>query len=371
MKKLGFGMMRLPLQNPADNTSVDMQHACRMVDRFLEQGFTYFDTAYLYHGFQSEIFVREALTKRHPRDSYLLADKMSVIFLKEEGDQERIFNEQLRKCGVDYFDYYLVHNLGLKHYAIAQKFDTFAFAAQKKAEGKIRSLGISYHDSAELLDQILTEHPEVEFVQLQINYLDWEDKGIQSRACYEVAVKHGKPVIVMEPIKGGTLAELPEAAEAKLRAVHPDWTPASWAIRYAAGLDQVMLVLSGMSDFDQLEENLATMDDFVPLNEAEHTLIREIADDIHTAIAIPCTSCRYCTDGCPKQIDIPTCFALYNAEKQALNKGFSTQNTYYNNHILRSGKASDCIGCGQCEKACPQHIGIIAALKLVAEAFED
>ena len=232
----------------------------------------------------------------------------------------------------------------------------------------MKHIGFSHHDNAERLDEIITAHPEMEFVQLQVNYADWENANTQSRACVEVALKHGKQVIVMEPIKGGTLAELPGAAEEKLRALHPDWSPASWAIRYTAGLDQVMMVLSGMSSFAQLEENLATMDNFVPLNEVEHAAIREVVDEIN---AIPCTSCRYCTDDCPKQIDIPTCFALYNAEKQALNKGFSTQNTYYNNHILRSGKASDCIACGQCEKACPQHIGIIAALKLVAEAFED
>ena len=206
-KKLGFGFMRLPVKNQNDSASIDMDILNQMVDTFLERGFTYFDTAYMYHMGKSEIAIREALVKRHKRDSFTVATKLPTMFLKTKEDQERIFNEQLEKCGVDYFDYYLLHNLGVTHYEIAKKLDSFAFIQKKKEEGKIRNIGFSYHDNADLLDEILTAHPEVDFVQLQINYLDWDNESIQSRKCYEVARKHNKPVIVMEPVKGGTLAK--------------------------------------------------------------------------------------------------------------------------------------------------------------------
>ena len=228
MKNLGFGMMRLPLLDREDPKSVDMEQVCQMVDTFLSRGFTYFDTAYMYHGFRSENVVREALVKRHPRDTFLLASKLPSMFLKEEGDQERIFAEQLEKCGVDYFDYYLIHNLGTKNYETAERFGSFAFVSELKRQGKVRKMGFSFHDSAEVLDQILTEHPEVDFVQIQLNYLDWESDTIQSRLCHEVCLKHGKPVVVMEPVKGGTLAKLPERVSSLLSAAHPDWSAPSW-----------------------------------------------------------------------------------------------------------------------------------------------
>ncbi|MGV8083307.1 MAG: aldo/keto reductase [Coriobacteriia bacterium] len=369
-KKLGFGFMRLPVTNPKDQTSVDMEMLREMVDTFLERGFTYFDTAYMYHGFRSEIALREALVKRHPRDAFTVATKLPTMFLKKEGDQERIFDEQLEKCGVDYFDYYLLHNLGVSHYAVAEKFDSFGFIGRKKAEGKIRNIGFSYHDNAELLDQILAEHPEIDFVQLQLNYLDWEDQGIQSRKCYEVATRHGKPVIVMEPVKGGTLANVPAEVESLFRSARPDFSAASWAIRFAASFENVMMVLSGMSDAEQLLDNTGYMQEFVALSEREHEAVREAVAIIRRSIPIGCTACRYCVDGCPKNIAIPEYFALFNAEKQAENRGFSTQRVYYDNYIRSYGRASECIACRRCEKSCPQHLPIVEHLADVAGTFE-
>lgn len=368
--KLGFGCMRLPLADPKDYAQVDIAQVEKMVDSFLERGFTYFDTAYMYHEFQSEKIVRKALVERHDRDTFTLATKLPTMFLKAEGDQERIFAEQLEKCGVDYFDYYLLHNLNAANYPTVERFDSFAFAARMKAEGKIRHLGFSFHDNAELLDEILTAHPETEFVQLQINYMDWENESIQSRKCYETARRHGKPVVVMEPIKGGTLANLPAEAEALLRRVRPDLSPASWAIRYAASLDGVMMVLSGMSSMEQLDDNTSYMKDFEPLNAEERAAVAEAVAIINRSIAIPCTACRYCVAGCPKQIAIPEYFALYNNLEQSANKGFAVQTVYYANLTQTHGRASDCIACRKCEKSCPQHLPIVEHLRRVAGKFD-
>ncbi len=373
MKKLGFGMMRLPITNPEDPKSVDMEQVCRMVDAFMDNGFTYFDTAYMYHGGESESIARRALVERYPRERFCLATKLPSFLLKEEGDQERIFAEQLQKCGVDYFDYYLVHSLNEKNYETVERLKSFAFVSAQKQAGKVRKMGFSFHDSAEVLDKILTEHPEVDFVQIQLNYLDWDHSAIQSGKCYDVCLRHNKQIIVMEPVKGGTLADPPARAAEKLSAAHPDWSAASWAIRFAASCPSVFMVLSGMSNMAQLSDNMSYMKHFEALGDAERAVLADVVQIFHEDIAVACTACRYCVDGCPKNIEIPKYFALYNAEqadKKGDHQGFSIHQNYYDNYTALYGKASDCIRCRKCERICPQHIRIVEALKLVAQTFE-
>jgi len=368
MKKFGLGCMRLPLTNQDDPTSVDLSQVEKMVDSFLENGFTYFDTAYMYHGNASENVVRKALVERHPRDSFILADKLPLGSLKIEGDKERIFDEQLQKCGVEYFDYYLLHNMNTNTLKKAEKFDCFDFIKQKKEEGIVKHIGFSYHDDAELLDKILSEHPEFEFVQIQLNYLDYENTNVQSRKCYETIVKHGRRVWVMEPVKGGMLANPADEVKELLKAHNPDASPSCWAILFAASHPSVDMVLSGMSNMEQLQENMAFMNNFVPLTEEENAVLKKASDIINSKTAVPCTGCAYCVPECPKNIAIPEYFSLYNAAK-AYRK-MPNQAAYYGNYIRTRGRASDCIECRSCEKACPQHIKIADMMKNVAEMFE-
>ena len=370
MKKLGFGLMRLPLTNPSDSKSIDINEFCKMTDAFIEKGFTYFDTAYMYHDGKSECAVKEALVKRYPRDSFTLTDKMPVWYLKEKEDMQRIFDDQCERCGVDYFDYYLVHSLDDENYALAQKFGAFDFVANLQKQGKVKTIGFSFHGDDKLLERILKEHPEMQIVQLQINYLDWESEKIQSRRCYEIARRYNKPVIIMEPVKGGRLADLPEKADKLLKAYNPDVSAASWAIRFAASHDGVMTVLSGMSDMTQLNDNTGYMQNFEPLNNDEQEIIKQVTEIIKSMVVVDCTGCEYCVSGCPMNIAIPKYFSVYN-KKVNKEKGLSvTPKEQYEELKNTFGSPKDCIACGQCESHCPQHLQIIQNLRLVADMFE-
>lgn len=362
-KNFGFGCMRLPM----NGEEVDLEQAKKMVDTFIEQGFNYFDTAHGYIQGKSEKALKECLTSRYPRDKYILTDKLTANFFKKEEDIRPLFESQLEICGVDYFDFYLMHAQGAGNYAHFKECHAYETAFELKKEGKVRHVGISFHDKPEVLEQILTEYPEVEVVQIQFNYVDYDDPAVQSRACYEVCRKHNKPVIVMEPVKGGNLVNLPEDAKAVLDELYGG-SPASYAIRFAAGFPGMMMVLSGMSSMEQMNDNLSYMKDFQPLNEAELAAVKKVQEIFKSKNLIPCTACRYCIDGCPKHISIPDLFAIMNT-KQIYHDW--NADYYYNVvHTAPGRKASDCLKCGKCEKVCPQHLQIRNLLEDVAKEFE-
>ncbi|MEG1431538.1 aldo/keto reductase [Eubacterium sp.] len=371
-KKFGFGCMRLPLLKKEDQTSFDFKKIDVLFDRFLEKGFTYFDTAYTYHNHQAEAAVRKALVERHPRESYELATKLPLRDFKDEEDLSRIFQGQLSSCGVDYFDYYLIHNMGSNVYAKSERYHVFDFVKAQKDAGLIKYIGMSFHDQPELLDTVLAKYGKIiDFVQLQINYIDWEDPTIQSRNCLAISRKYHKPVMVMEPCKGGTLVNIPEAARQRMRAYAPEASIASWALRFAAGQEGVIRVLSGMNSMEQVEENTETFLNFKPLNSEEQKIIQEAVKIIRQNTVIACTACGYCTSGCPKNIMIPSYFALYNSLERTTGSS-SSQVLYYHNISIAAGShPKDCIACGQCEKSCPQHLPVRQYLKEVAQKFES
>ena len=362
----GFGCMRLPMKDG----KVNYDEFCRMVDAFIASGLNYFDTAHGYIGGQSETAIRDCVAKRHDRSEFLLTDKLTTPYFNKEEDIRPFFESQLKACGVEYFDFYLMHAQDRNNYQKYKRCLAYETALQLKAEGKIRHFGISFHDKAEVLDMILTEHPEIEIVQIQFNYVDYEDASVESRKVYEVCEKHGKPVIVMEPVKGGSLVNLPAEADMILRGLNGG-SNASYALRFAASFPNMAMVLSGMSNMEQMEDNLSAMRDFVPLSEAEREAVQKVCEIFRALNLVPCTGCRYCVEEsqCPRGIRIPDMFSSLNA-----HEAFHNWNTgyYYNNVITGEGhgKASDCIRCGKCERVCPQHLPIRELLKKVAATFE-
>jgi predicted aldo/keto reductase-like oxidoreductase len=354
--------MRLPMKND----EVDYDEFNRMIDAFIGAGFNYFDTAHGYLDGKSETAIRDCLAARYPRDAFILANKLTHPYFETAEDVRPFFESQLELCGVEYFDFYLFHCLNATNYQKHKACKTFETVKQLKAEGKVRHIAMSFHDTADVLDMILSENDCIEAVQLQINYLDYDDPGVQSKKCYDVAVKHGKKVIVMEPVKGGSLVNRPDDAKAVLDALEGG-SYASYAIRFAASFDGIKMVLSGMGDMNMMNDNLSYMKDFKPLDERERKAIDKVCAILRGKGLIACTGCSYCTEGCPKQIPIPNLFACMNDKRiwQNWNSDY-----YYGIHTKDKGKASDCIGCGKCEKICPQGLPIRELLKQVAEEFE-
>lgn len=362
-QRFGFGCMRLPVQGGA----VDTAELCKMTDAFLADGFCYFDTAHGYVGGKSEAALKTCLTSRYPRSRYLLTDKLTNSYFQCEADIRPLFQQQLDACGVSYFDFYLMHAQSAEIFAYFKSCRAYETAFALKDEGKVRHVGISFHDKAAVLEQILTEYPQIEVVQIQFNYMDYDDPAVESGKCLAVCKRHQKPVIVMEPVKGGSLANLPEDAAAVLDALHGG-SHASYALRYVASFDGVEMILSGMSNLAQMQDNLSCMRDAKPLNSAERDAVEQVRTIFNAKNLIPCTACRYCTDGCPKHIAIPDLFACMNAKTafHDWNANFYYDEVYTN----RGGKASDCVRCGKCEAACPQHLPIRKLLKDVADMFE-
>ena len=363
--KLGFGLMRLP-KNGAGK--IDIEQTKEMVDLFMAAGLTYFDTAFVYDGGDSEKAAKAALVDRYPRESFTLATKLCAWQQagSEEGAKKQ-FYISLERTGTGYFDYYLLHALQAGNYKTYDQYHIWDFVREQKEKGLIKHWGFSFHSTPELLDEILTAHPDAEFVQLQINYADWENPNVTSRQNYEVARKHGKSIVVMEPVKGGALADPPKEVQNILKEADPKASFASWAIRYAASLDGILTVLSGMSNVAQMQDNLSYMKEFQPLNEKEQEAIKKAQEVLNGVKSIPCTACHYCTDGCPQQIPIPEIFAARN--KQLVWGQLEEGRRDYEKAVANGGAASDCIACGQCEGACPQQIDVISRLKGCAEVF--
>ncbi|MBQ6511170.1 aldo/keto reductase [Methanobrevibacter sp.] len=371
MVELGMGMMRLPLLNEDDFKSIDYEQVNKMVDLYMESGYNHFDTAYIYHDGLGEIAFRKSVVERYPRESFKIATKMPLFVISEESQLEPIFSEQLENCGVEYFDYYMLHNVSGYTETAWKNVDLYSFIQKKKEEGFIKHIGLSTHGNAEFLEELLFDHPEIEFVLLQINYLDWEDEGIESRKCFEIAKKYNKPVMVMEPYKGGFLADVPEEAENIMKEYNPDRSVVSWAMRFVANLD-VCVVLTGASSLEQLQDNIDEFNNADPLNDEELKLLEEVSQIINSNITVDCTKCRYCVDVCSEEINISKLFDLYNKHK-ILGRDDWTQfgNAYLNYSKLPDvGIASDCIECENCIEECPQEINIPEVLKDVAKTFE-
>ncbi|MDE7454387.1 MAG: aldo/keto reductase [Clostridia bacterium] len=362
-KNFGFGCMRLPM----NDGNVDYVEFNKMIDTFIENGFNYFDTAHGYLQGKSEIALHDCLVARYPRDKYILTNKLTNFFFKTEADVRPFFESQLKICGVDYFDFYLMHAQNKENFEMFKRCRAYEQALELKAEGKIKHFGISFHDTAEVLEQILIEYPQIEVVQIQLNYVDYDDPSVQSRKCLEICNKYNKPVIVMEPVKGGNLVNLPNEAK-KFFDELGNASTASYAIRFAAGCKGVFMVLSGMSDMSQMKDNISYMQDYKPLNDKELQAVNNVCAVFKGMNLIPCTACRYCTDGCPKKISIPDLFACMNTKN--IYHDWNTDYYYNQVHTKYGGKASECIGCGKCEKACPQHLSIRNLLKDVAKEFE-
>lgn len=364
--KLGFGLMRLP---KTASGKIDVEHTKKMVDLFMGAGMTYFDTAYVYDGGDSERAAKEALVDRYPRESYTLATKLCAWAGENHTEQtaKQQFYTSLERTGAGYFDYYLLHALQSGNYKLYEKYHIWDFVKEQKEKGLIKHWGFSFHATPDILDEILTDHPDAEFVQLQLNYADWENADVAARGNYEVARKHGKSIVVMEPVKGGALANPTEEVKTLLNDANPNASYASWAIRFAASLNGVITVLSGMSNIEQMEDNLSYMKEFKPLDETEQNIIWKAQEIMNGVKSIPCTACHYCTAGCPKKIPIPEIFAARN--KQLIWGQLEEGRRAYEQAVTGAGAAADCIACGQCERACPQQINVIERLKDCGEIF--